>query len=239
MAQIKMDISEYEEMKKNTVLLEESLDREKKNAEKQAELRRQIEKVREEKMKALEDAQQKIVRTTKTVTREHVVVRPNARDLLNSLYRRAKDAQVTSSLDFTRMRSVPDEFNFDNLFEVKVVHSTPNIEEVEFVGLESAKEEIRKEYMNSLDEETKYKLKEFERLHAKDSTASSTIKLLEEENSKLDNTVSQLEAELGIAREDIADNREYLDKLWKIITIMDSRGLWPMKLNKIKAVINR
>ena len=66
MAEIKMDISEYEIMKENKKLLENSL-------EKERELQKQIKKLTDEKVKALADAKMKVVKISRTEVTEHLM----------------------------------------------------------------------------------------------------------------------------------------------------------------------
>ena len=65
MAKIEMDISEYEAMKENKKLLENSL-------EKERGLQEQIKKLTDEKTKALEDAKMKVVKISKSEVTEHL-----------------------------------------------------------------------------------------------------------------------------------------------------------------------
>ncbi len=66
MAEIKMDISEYEIMKENKKLLENSL-------EKERELQEQIKKLNDEKTKVLENAKMKVVKISRTEITEHLM----------------------------------------------------------------------------------------------------------------------------------------------------------------------
>jgi len=74
MAKIEMDISEYESMKENKVLLEKSL-------EKERALQKEIKKLTDEKVEALEAAQRKIVKVSKKEVTEHLVFKRNAYDI--------------------------------------------------------------------------------------------------------------------------------------------------------------
>ena len=66
MAKIEMDISEYEIMKENKKLLEDSLNKER-------ELQKQVEQLTKDKIKALEDAKMKVVKITKSEVTEHLL----------------------------------------------------------------------------------------------------------------------------------------------------------------------
>ena len=79
MAEIKMDVTEYELMKDKARLLEESLKREK-------ELNGQIAKLKDEKIQALEDAKYKVVTVTKTEHTEHTLAKvSNKGELVSKL----------------------------------------------------------------------------------------------------------------------------------------------------------
>lgn len=100
MAKIEMDISEYEIMKENKKLLENSL-------EKERGLQQRIEQLNKEKIEALEEAKMKVVKISKVETMEHVLVKRDFEDiwgrmrefLLNSFHNNPHQGLLTNRVD--------------------------------------------------------------------------------------------------------------------------------------------
>ncbi len=142
MAKIEMDISEYEVMKENRKLLENSL-------EKERGLQEQIKKLNDEKTKALEDAKMKVVKISKTEVTERLLRKKEDtyiwRELFNLL-----------GLDYRTLPKIPDYIHTDHLikvfFERATSHSTP-CEETTTHGLDEIKAEIRSDLKSKMDKE--------------------------------------------------------------------------------------
>lgn len=97
-----MDISEYEIMKENKKLFEDSLNKER-------ELQKQIEQLTKDKINALEDAKMKVVKISKSEVTEHLLCNRSDenyvfRELLHVL-----------GINYMHIRPKPDYINIDNL----------------------------------------------------------------------------------------------------------------------------
>lgn len=149
MAEIKMDISEYEAMKENKALLENSL-------KKERELQEQIKKITDEKTKMLEESSKRVVKIIKTEKREHLL---NKRPDKNYVYRSFLD---TIGVNWRALPPIPDYINTDLLADVffeKVTTFSHPIVETTTHGLDEIKNEIREDLLSKIDSDTKEKLK--------------------------------------------------------------------------------
>jgi len=164
MAEIKMDVSEYELLKENKAQLEKALEREK-------ELNSNIETLNKEKIKVLEDAKMKVVKITKVVREEHLLQRRNDISYLGHQLNVHRFRDSESLLAFI-INKGPE------LFYEKVTATSTPTEEVTFHGLDEIKIEIRSNLGESLDKEITEKLKQSEENSIK-------IKELITENSQL------------------------------------------------------
>jgi len=144
MAKIEMDISEYEIMKENKTLLENSLKNERK-------LQQEIEKLREDKLRALEDAKYSVTKITKSESTEHVYLRRTFSDPTSDMYyqHRRHFALLEDSL---RNGFGATSQNVENLidffFEKVTTHSIP-VNETIVKGFDEVKEEIRQEMIKA------------------------------------------------------------------------------------------
>lgn len=139
-----MDLSEYESMKKIEKLLEESLENERT-------LRKEVERLNGEKLKALEDAKMKIVKVSKIKASETVIQKRLSINLLEAL-----GISTFDSLDEMKEKLYCVNL-FDIIYECFDIVKTSSPPQVEITthGLEEVKGEIRQE----LESEIKQKLK--------------------------------------------------------------------------------
>lgn len=226
MAKIEMDISEYEVMRENKKLLEDSLKNER-------ELQKQIEQLTKEKINVLEDAKMKVVKITKTEVTECL------------LKKRVQDThswrQILMLLgvgSFNMPLNVPDPITMDRLqdvfFERTTAHSMP-IKEVTLHGLDEIKKEIREELESKMDSDTKRKLKDAEKtthqnytLIEKNKKLNNSILLLTEVNKTLSTTFDNL-------TENVSKTKSEIEKLNKIKEILKNGiGIF----NKSKLLVN-
>lgn len=156
-----MDVSEYDAMRENKRLLEASL-------EKEREYKKEIDRLNEEKIKALEDARMKVVKVYKKETHEHALIKNNNHDIYRELcYYFSKGKE---NLRGQKMPHFPGNYNrsdsefLDWLFKVffskeqSVSVNTDN-ETVTTHGLDEIKVELREDIESQIDKETKDKLK--------------------------------------------------------------------------------
>lgn len=205
MAQIKMDVSEYEAMKENKKLLEQSL-------KKERELQLQIQDLTKEKLQALEDAKMKVVKVKKIERRDYVIQKRIdesriIRDLLITLgiYPDRMGRSIDTlrySLDIEKLRNI--------FFEYGQTHSYPEVEETTLHGLDEVVAEIREDLKNSMDKETNDKLKLAEETLEKNERLVKGNSSLMKENRKLEekcNKFSKVVDDLTI------ENKERDDKV--------------------------
>ena len=174
MAKIEMDISEYEAMKENKKLLENSL-------EKERGLQDQIKKLTDEKTKALEDAKMKVVKISKTEVTEH-------------LLRKREDTYVWRELwnligvDYRRLPKMPEFINTDqlsNVFFQRVKSYSMPYEEITTHGLDEIKAEIRNDLKAKMDDDTKRKIENAKVALSKNNELLKENKTLTTDNSSL------------------------------------------------------
>ena len=229
MARIEMDISEYEAMKENKKLLENSL-------EKERGLQEQIKKLTDEKTKALEDAKMKVVKISKTEVTEH-------------LLRKREDTYVWRELwylmgmDYRTLPKMPEFIHTDHLarvfFEKITSYSMPN-EEITTHGLDEIKVEIRNDLKAKIDDDTKRKLENADvalsknnELLKENKTLTSENSYLAEKNKKLTEQCDELTKKLT----EIENGNEILGKVKD--TLKNGYGFWNKSelLDKIISII--
>lgn len=147
MAKIEMDLSEYESMKKVEKLLEESLENERT-------LRKEVERLNGEKLKALEDAKMKIVKVSRIETCEFLIHKKSNAGFLNELGISRFDSPEAIE---KKIYGLSPYTIIDSCFD-KVKNSLPTQVEITTHGLEEIRGEIRQE----LESEIKQKLKDGE-----------------------------------------------------------------------------
>jgi predicted nuclease with TOPRIM domain len=229
MAKIEMDISEYEAMKENKKLLENSL-------EKERGLQEQIKKLTDEKTKALENAKMKVVKISKTEITEH-------------LMRKKEDGYIWRELchllglDYRTLPKMPDYIHTDHLakvfFEKTTSYSMP-YEETTTHGLDEIKAEIRNDLKEKMDEETNRKIKNAETALSKNDellkenlTLTSENNILTEKNNKLTEQCDELTKKLT----EIEDGNKVLSGVKDILK--NGYGFWNKSelLDKIISII--
>ena len=180
MGTIEIDISEYEAMKENKRLLEDSLKNERG-------LQEQIKKLSEEKTKALEDAKMKVVKIKKSEVTEHVLRKRND-DLI---YRELFHLVGSSMGGYMDRRGLKSEIEYlsteqliDLFFERAKSYSTP-YEETTTHGLDEIKAEIRDVLMSEMTEDTKHKIKAAEAALLRNDDLFKENRLLTKENNLL------------------------------------------------------
>lgn len=207
MAKITMDTSEYEVMKENKKLLENSL-------EKERSLQEEIKKLNEEKLKALEDAKMKIVKISKTERTDFVMKRRDDHEVWGRLF------QVLGVSYHTR---VHEWMSVDSLIEAFFQRGTsishPPVTEVTTHGLDEIKAEIREELKREMDTDIKDKLETAGIALSQHSGLMSRNSDLVRENDELKKNIKGL-TEIGNSM-----NRE-IDRIYKENrTINEIQGL--------------
>lgn len=217
MAKIEMDVSEYEAMKENKRLLEQSLERER-------ELKDQVDKLNDEKIQAVEDAQKKVVKIRKKTITEHKVVKRPYDDIVRNFYawysERDMFRGVYSEYEQERNLNRLIDWMFDT---VTSETDDDGIEEVTTHGLEQVKHEIAEEYKASMDKKYAQRLED-----AKEAL---------EVNNKLHEKISELRTEY----DQVSSSNEFYSKRTEELTkenneleeFIESIGLQSNKIHSL------
>lgn len=189
MATIKMDISEYQEMKKNAELLEEAI-------EEQKRLRDEIDALNQEKIKTLEAAQYSVVTIEKKTSEEIVYcLKPfhQVIERLTHFIRRYHDERLRGKYKSTRIES-SEVAEFETLIDILFSKATMKPEPIEtttLTGLDEYKEIMQKEIAQSYSEEIVAKL---DRLKVVESDFNKAMKKIEKKDDKINLLKEELES---------------------------------------------
>ena len=131
MAKVTMDDSEYELLKENKKLLENSL-------EKERSLQKEIETLNRDKIKALENANMRVVKINKSEIREFKLIKRDGNQAVNALYRyfRVVDDLPSQAYNYDVIHNL-----IEQMFETVESISTPN-EDITTHGLDEIKKEL-------------------------------------------------------------------------------------------------
>ena len=168
-----MDASEYEALKKNISLLEEAKNKE-------AELSDEIKQLQQEKIQALKDAQHNVTIIKRSVKNELI-------------YNRRSPSEISSLLReyfaSRRLYRYPESSELDRIISICFQKSqTRDLVEDETIttkGFDEVKEEIKKDYLKDLSEQTKSELESFKTLQLEHSNTIQKNINLEKENYEL------------------------------------------------------
>lgn len=232
MAKIEMDISEYEIMKENKVLLEKAL-------EKERSLHEQIKKLNEEKMYALLEAKMKVVKTVETTSNDYIYeVRPDSSSVWMDIY--SYFGVRNNNNNFTHdLSKIVDLF-----FRKTNIKSEPKIT-VTTHGLDDIKKEIKAKVESKISLEQRNKLesaeiaiKENDDLRNKHFNYEKTIKGLIKENDELLNSIDELQEDV---RSRIIDSNKVIDVMRILSDNIGFSGLFgnKKKIDEIRMVINK
>lgn len=245
MAEIKMDISEYELLKENKGLLEESLLRER-------ELSEQITKLNQEKIAALEEAKMKVVKITTTRKEEHALQKRNSDDVIRDLRMLFSENDLRHKAMYSGYAPNSEGIvaYVESIFFKKVTSYSDGITQVTTHGLEEIRDEIRKELKENLSIEIQSKIagaeetyhantelaKRVQELQIEIGTTVQVKNLAMEKNDELTKQVEDLRKTVE-AKTYAADAIEYLGKLIK----QDQWSYWNRGrlLGLIKGSINK
>lgn len=223
MAKIEMDISEYEAMKENKKLLENSL-------EKERGLQEQIKKLTDEKTKALEDAKMKVVKISKSEVTEHLLRKREDTHIWRELWH-------LMGIDYRELPKMPKFIHTDhlsNVFFEKVTSYLMPYEETTTHGLDEIKAEIRNDLKAKMDEETKRKIENAEVALSKNNellkdnkTLTADNSYLTEKNKKLTEQCDELTKQCDELTKKLTDFEDANDTLNKVREVLKSGyGFW-------------
>lgn len=179
MATITMDASEYEALKENIKLLKEAKQRE-------VELSDEIKELQQEKIEALKNAQHNVTITKKSVSTELIVKRRSDEDILRYLRNYFNNESYSN---FLRNRTFSHSSELDMIlnmcFEKRENRNVVEDETITTKGFEEVKEEIKRDYLEKLSEQTRAELEDFKKMQPEYSDTLRKNKRLEEENYRL------------------------------------------------------
>ena len=149
MATITMDASEYEALKKNISLLEEA-------KKKEAELSDEIKQLQQEKIQALKDAQHNVTIIKRSVKNELIYRRRSYKDIVSLLRNYFTFKEDSRSLVTYGHYEDPELDHIINIcFEKSQTRDLVEDETITTRGFDEVKEEIKKDYIEKLSEQTK------------------------------------------------------------------------------------
>jgi len=243
MAEIKMDISEYEAMKENKRLLENSL-------QKERDLNDEIKKLNTDKTKALEDAKMKVVKISKSEINEYYYKKKNDYDTFKTLHSFVSNYASNNAHSHSPTSYFNIDGLIDNLFDKIKTTSIP-YEEITTYGLDEVKSEIRNDLKEKMDGDIKTKLERAEKISIRNNeliTENKTLVnenlLLNDLNKNLMTQVDELNKKVTYASIEVTKINNHInhDKevLFKIKDILkDGYGFWNKSelLNKVTTLI--
>ena len=173
MATITMDASEYEALKKNISLLEEA-------KKKEAELSDKIKQLQQEKIQALKDAQYNVTIVKKSIKNELIYNRRSTSEIFSLL------REYFTSGTFYRY---PESSELDHIINICFQKSqTRDLVEDETIttrGFDEVKEEIKKDYIEKLSEQTKADLEKLIALESEHVKLLKSNKKIEDDNFRI------------------------------------------------------
>lgn len=231
MAKIEMDISEYEAMKENKKLLENSLEKERK-------LQEEVKRLSDEKVKALEDAKMKVVKVKKIVNEDFLIKKkPDSESVRRFLNILGFGTGYVNAVDIDDALNCISHRNLQDIFFEKVHSTSEGFESVTTHGLDDITAEIRKEINDSIDSKTKSKLEEFDKLSQKNSEYLKRIEDLEKTNSNLDKENNKLSKSLTEALKKADELDENSRKFYRVKNALkNGYGFWG-KANLLEELI--
>ena len=222
MATITMDASEYEALKKNISLLEEA-------KKKEVELSDEIKQLQQEKIQALKDAQHNVTIIKRSVKNELIYKRRSTSEILSLL------REYFASGTLYRYPESPELDHIINIcFQKSQTRDLVEDETITTRGFDEVKEEIKKDYIEKLSEQTKASLEKLITLE------SEHVKLLKS-NKKIEDDNFRILSELPTYKEKAfnyeqkftnlkAEVREIVQSKWNIFNYLNNLQKLKQKL---------
>lgn len=192
MAEIKMDVSEYEAMQENKKLLERALKKEEK-------LNKQIIDLKQEKIDSLKETEKKVVKIITRRTQEVLLTKKPDHEIMRDL----------SNVFYQTQNNIQYGYNHLSLIE-NMKHAFFQVEKLESMvddsvtihGLDEVKSEIRSELEKEVEDEVK-RLK----------SSVEYMKQTEENNASDLLKVAGLKSEVNTLKEELEEDRKKFDEL--------------------------
>jgi len=217
MAQIKMDISEYEAMKETKRLLEASLKRERQQQDR-------IDELHKEKIKAYEDAKMKVIHTVKTSVTEHLLVKRSPKEI----FARLRAYFYSSEGEPYALNQLQDIF-----FDKTTSYGSSIEPTITTKGLDEVKEELRE----VIEKDVKYDKKRTEEIFNKQHEFLAQISKLEKETSVLHDEAMENSRLLEKKETKIKELTETISKVKDVVK--HGYGKWGkgLQLSKIIKIV--
>lgn len=228
MAKIEMDLSEYERMMEVKTLLEQSLNNER-------DLKKEIQKLTDEKLKALEDAKMKVIKINRREVVEYPVQKRDSKTILSTVLLRLNPAM--------NLHNLPD-INLDDITDIffeksKIINENFN-DEIITTGLDEITSELRESIKKELSEDYDETLKKanidkknVKKLEEELKLSNTSYEYLLEENEKLNNDKTELIKQKNKLNIENSKNSKFLEN---IIESLDDFNIFNYK-RKIKNVL--
>lgn len=230
MAQIKMDVSEYEQMKENTTLLKQALEREK-------ELSNKVEILNKEKIQILKDSDYQVQYITKHKIIQYVLAKRPIAQIVQRFKMLMEDSR---NIHYITSEYMDNDF-FEVFFEIKELKSYDSTPEIVTKGLDEVKVELREEEKEKLGKEFKEVLKENKKLRNINSKLLTTKKELNICNKEI-NSQSILLEDLQKDKENkiiqICELEEQITKFKNEILLCLNNNTFFIK-DKIRKILNK
>jgi len=218
-----MDLTEFDAMRETKKLLQESL-------EKERSLSKEIEKLTQEKVKALEDAKMKVVKVTRIENHDIIFQKSSDETIIQNVSRLlgVSSHKVRDSVMFGN-RHYPDPMNMggsffngmiNTFFERRKSTSCPHKEETTVVGLDEVKKEIREELNAQMEQTTKRKLDDYDRLSKSEHEFSKRVRELSESNEELLTENLRMAEEIAKTQATTKEQIENSDKYTKVRDVL-------------------
>ena len=218
MAEIKMDLSEYEVLIESKNLYKQGLEREK-------ELNNKLDLLNKEKIKILEESKMKVVKTIKREILETTSVMVSSVEFIR---------KVKLFLSRFPYGASDDRFKqfLQQLFVIKKLPSITESEETYIVGLDEVKKDIREELEKNLSRNVREKLSFIDDFIEQKESLIKEKENLFSENSDLKKEIERLNLAIVNLNTTIKIEKEKNFNLWKIKHILKNKKTWFISIPK-------
>ena len=222
MATITMDASEYEALKKNISLLEEA-------KKKEAELSDEIKQLQQEKIQALKDAQHSVTIVKKSLKNELIYNRRSPNEIL---------ALLKEYFRYVGTNRYHEGSELDHIINICFERSqTRDLVEDETIttrGFDEVKEEIKKDYIEKLSEQTKASLEKLITLESEHVKLLKSNKKIEDDNFRILSELRTYKEKAFLYEQKFEDLKTDIKKIvqskWNVFNYLDNLQKLKQKL---------
>ena len=218
MAEIKMDLSEYEVLIENKNLYKQGLEREK-------ELNNKLDLLNKEKIKILEESKMKVVKTIKKEILETTSVMVSSVEFIRNV--KLFLSRFPYGVSDDRFKQF-----LQQLFVTKKFPSITESEETYIVGLDEVKKDIREELEKNLSRNVREKLSFIDDFIEQKESLIKEKENLFSENSDLKKEIERLNLTIVNLNTTIKIEKEKNFNLWKIKHVLKNKKTWFISIPK-------